>query len=102
MKLAINFALSFLVLGLCLWLVWPDAHHRAELGRTLSSIELASFWPYLAGYLAGLALTHFFRAWRWNNLLRPIGVSLPPTSRTRLHARWTANPTSKAYGPTPR
>ena len=78
MKLAINFALSFLVLGLCLWLVWPDAHHRAELGRTLSSLELATFWPWLAGYLGLLAATHFFRAWRWNNLLRPIGVSLPP------------------------
>jgi uncharacterized protein (TIRG00374 family) len=77
-KLAINFALSFLVLGLCLWLVWPDAHHRAELARTLSALELATFWPYLAGYLAALATTHFFRAWRWNNLLRPIGVSLPP------------------------
>jgi uncharacterized protein (TIRG00374 family) len=76
-KLAINLALSFLVLGLCLWLVWPDAHHRAELAHTLGSLELATFWPYLAGYLALLAATHFFRAWRWNNLLRPIGVSLP-------------------------
>jgi uncharacterized protein (TIRG00374 family) len=76
-KLAINLALSFLVLGLCLWLVWPDAQQRVELGHTLSSLKLATFWPYLAGYVALLAATHFFRAWRWNNLLRPIGVSLP-------------------------
>jgi uncharacterized protein (TIRG00374 family) len=25
-----------------------------------------------------LATTHFFRAWRWNNLLEPIGATLPP------------------------
>ena len=28
-------------------------------------------------YLAILAVTHFFRAWRWEYLLRPLGVSLP-------------------------
>jgi glycosyltransferase 2 family protein len=28
-------------------------------------------------YLATLALTHLFRAWRWEYLLRPLGVSLP-------------------------
>jgi uncharacterized protein (TIRG00374 family) len=28
-------------------------------------------------YLATLAVTHFFRAWRWEYLLRPLGVSLP-------------------------
>lgn len=77
MKLAINLGLSFIVLGMCLWLVWPSAAHRAQLENVISSIELSQFWPYLAGYLGLLALTHFFRAWRWNNLLRPIGVSLP-------------------------
>lgn len=77
MKLAINVSLSLLVLGLCLWLVWPNAIQRAQLENVITSIELARFWPYLAGYLGLLALTHFLRAWRWNNLLRPIGVSLP-------------------------
>jgi uncharacterized protein (TIRG00374 family) len=28
-------------------------------------------------YLATLAVTHFFRAWRWEFLLRPLGISLP-------------------------
>jgi uncharacterized protein (TIRG00374 family) len=28
-------------------------------------------------YLATVAVTHFFRAWRWDFLLRPLGVSLP-------------------------
>jgi uncharacterized protein (TIRG00374 family) len=77
-KLAINLALSLTVLALCLWLVWPDAHARAELERTLRALDLATFWPTLAGTLALFAVLHFFRAWRWNNLLRPMGVSLPP------------------------
>jgi len=76
-KLAINLGLSLIVLALCLWLVWPDGKNRAQLEAVLGAIELARFWPYLAGYLGLLALTHFFRAWRWNHLLHPIGVWLP-------------------------
>ena len=78
MKLAINLALSLTVLALCLWLVWPDAHARAVLERTLRGLDFAHFWPTLAGTLGLFAVLHFFRAWRWNNLLRPMGVSLPP------------------------
>lgn len=77
MKLALNIFLSALVLGLCLWFVWPDAKQLDEIEAALRHIELATFWPYLAGYVGLLALTHFFRAWRWNNLLRPMGTSLP-------------------------
>jgi uncharacterized protein (TIRG00374 family) len=77
-KLAINLALSLAVLALCLWLVWPDAHARAELEQTLRALSFATFWPTLAATIGLLAATHFFRAWRWNNLLRPMGVSLPP------------------------
>jgi uncharacterized protein (TIRG00374 family) len=76
-KLAINLTLSLACLALCLWLVWPKAHDRALLEQTIKTLHFSSFWPYLAGYLGLLAVTHFFRAWRWNNLLRPIGVDLP-------------------------
>jgi uncharacterized protein (TIRG00374 family) len=76
-KLAINLLLSLVVLALCVWLVWPNAHVRHELGATLDNLRMADFWPYLAGYVALLGATHFFRAWRWNNLLRPMGVDLP-------------------------
>jgi uncharacterized protein (TIRG00374 family) len=76
-KLLINLGLSFLVLALCLWLVWPNPHVRHELEETLRALELRTFAPYLVGYVALLATTHFFRAWRWNNLLRPIGAHLP-------------------------
>lgn len=66
------------MLALCLWLVWPDAAQMREIEAAFARIELAEFWPYLTGYLGLLAVTHFCRAWRWNNLLEPIGVRLPP------------------------
>ena len=78
MKLAVNLALSFAVLALCLWLVWPDAADRGRLVEVLGRLEVATFWPYLASYLGLLALTHFARAWRWNNLLAPLDVRIPP------------------------
>jgi uncharacterized protein (TIRG00374 family) len=77
-KLAINIGLSLLMLGVCVWLVWPGATDRVELERAIDALSLAEFWPYLAGYLGLLAVTHFCRAWRWNNLLHPIGVKLAP------------------------
>jgi glycosyltransferase 2 family protein len=78
MKLAINIFLSLAMLGACLWLVWPAPHDQQALGQALDDLRLAEFWPYLTGYLGLLALTHFCRAWRWNNLLRPIDVELAP------------------------
>jgi uncharacterized protein (TIRG00374 family) len=77
-RLAINLTLSFGMLAVCVWLVWPNAHGRAQLSEVLSGLHLSAFWPTLLAYLALLATTHFFRAWRWNNLLRPIGAELPP------------------------
>ncbi len=77
MKLAVNLTLSLAMLALCLFLVWPDAAARQQLDAALGGLRFATFWPYLAGYLALLALTHFCRAWRWNNLLAPLGVRLP-------------------------
>jgi uncharacterized protein (TIRG00374 family) len=76
-KLLVNLLLSFAVLALCLWLVWPNPHVRHELEATLRGLELRTFWPYLVGYVGLLATTHFFRAIRWNNLLRPIGAAQP-------------------------
>jgi hypothetical protein len=78
MKLAVNVGLSLAMLALCAWLVWPSPAHRADIQRAFESLEWRSFWPYLAAYLGLLAATHFFRAWRWNNLLHPIGVRLSP------------------------
>jgi len=77
MKLAINITLSLVMLAICVWLVWPSPQHRAELDGVIRDLHFAEFWPYLVGYLVLLAVTHFCRAWRWNNLLEPIGVRLP-------------------------
>lgn len=76
MKLAVNIALSLAMLGLCTYLVWPAPDDARKLETALTSLELARFWPYLAGYVTLLALTHFCRAWRWNNLLAPLGARL--------------------------
>jgi hypothetical protein len=76
MKLAVNIALSLIMLVVCVWAIWPE-----DTGALLASfqrIQFREFWPYLAGYLALLGVTHFCRAWRWNHLLEPIGVRLTP------------------------
>ncbi|MCE9579522.1 MAG: flippase-like domain-containing protein [Deltaproteobacteria bacterium] len=77
MRLAINLLLSLGMLALCVWLVWPDADGQQKLSAAIDALHIADFWPYLAGYIALLAVTHFCRAWRWNNLLAPIGVRVP-------------------------
>ena len=76
MKLAINIVLSLVVLVVCVWAVWPADPHRVVLA--FERLEWSEFWPYLAGYIGLLAVTHFCRAWRWNYSLAPIGVKLPP------------------------
>jgi glycosyltransferase 2 family protein len=77
MKLAINLALSALMLALCIWLVWPTPHGRAALSTTLAHLEWAHFVPYVVGFYALLAVVHVCRSWRWNYLLAPLGVRVP-------------------------
>lgn len=76
MKLAVNLLLSIGMLALCTWLVWPDTQTRTALAQTVESLSWETFRPYLFGYLALNAVMHFGRAWRWNNLLAPLGVKL--------------------------
>jgi uncharacterized protein (TIRG00374 family) len=78
MKLAINLTLSLAMLALCVWLVWPSEAAQADLEHALTTLSFAEVWPYFAGFLGLLLVTHFCRAWRWNNLLSPIGATLPP------------------------
>jgi uncharacterized protein (TIRG00374 family) len=77
-RLAINIFLSLALLVLCTWLVWPSPQARQDLDAAITGLSFAEFWPYLAGFLGLLVVTHVCRAWRWNNLLRPIGAELPP------------------------
>ncbi|WP_428266126.1 lysylphosphatidylglycerol synthase transmembrane domain-containing protein [Haliangium sp.] len=72
MKLAINIVLSLVMLAICLFLVWPAPEDQGRLGEALARLDLL----YLAGFLGVLAVVHFFRSWRWNYLLAPLGVRL--------------------------
>lgn len=74
MKLAVNIALSLIMLGLCTWLVWPSPEDQGRLREAFALLDLR----YLAGFIVCLAIVHFTRAWRWNNLLDPIGARLSP------------------------
>lgn len=76
MRLVINITLSLAMLAACLWLVWPGEEERQTLRGQLGDLDLLAFAPYLSGYVALLAITHFCRAYRWNDLLRPIGAQL--------------------------
>jgi uncharacterized protein (TIRG00374 family) len=76
-KLAINLTLSLTVLALFVWLAWPSGHQQQQLEDTLRGLRFAEFWPYVTGYVALLGVTHFFRAWRWKNLLSPMGIEIP-------------------------
>ncbi|MDX2021640.1 MAG: lysylphosphatidylglycerol synthase transmembrane domain-containing protein [Deltaproteobacteria bacterium] len=72
MKAFLKIFTSLFVGGLCTWLV-------------VKNMEWRSVWAHLADlpalplllYIVTLAPTHFFRAARWEYLLRPLGVSLP-------------------------
>ncbi len=77
MKLAINLALSFGMLALCIWLVWPDAATRDAVEASLEALEWSDFAPYLFVYLGLQIVMHLCRSLRWNNLLAPLGVSVP-------------------------
>jgi hypothetical protein len=70
--MALKLALSLGVGGVCVALVvrGMDGHAVLEGLRALSPAAIGI-------YLATLAVTNLFRAWRWEFLLRPVGVSLP-------------------------
>lgn len=77
-KLAVKLFLSSAMLALCTWLIWPDAKTRSDLAAAVDSLQWITFRPYLLGYLCLHVVMHFCRAWRWNNLLAPLGVRLAP------------------------
>jgi uncharacterized protein (TIRG00374 family) len=73
LKLFLKLFVSLVVGAVCVWF----ALQKIDLGATrgvLRQLPLAAVMVYLVT----LAATHFFRAWRWQHLLRPIGVSLAP------------------------
>ena len=77
MKLAINWLLSIGMLALCVWLVWPNADTRVQLGEVFERLDFGEMAPYLAIYLGLLVVIQLCRSLRWNNLLAPLGVRVP-------------------------
>jgi uncharacterized protein (TIRG00374 family) len=70
--MAVKIALSLAVGGVCVYFAvrGTDGHAVLAALRRLSPAAIGI-------YLVTLAVTHVFRAWRWEFLLRPVGVSLP-------------------------
>ncbi|MGE0549286.1 MAG: YbhN family protein [Kofleriaceae bacterium] len=77
MKLAINLVLSFAMLALCLWLVWPNPGQREQLASAFGRLEWASFAPYLLAFIGLQLVVHVCRSLRWNHLLAPLNVNVP-------------------------
>jgi uncharacterized protein (TIRG00374 family) len=77
-KLALNLALSLAMLALCVRLVWPNAETRDGIAAAFDALHFADFAPYLFAYVGLLAVMHACRALRWNDLLAPLGVRVPP------------------------
>ncbi len=78
MKLAINLLLSLGMLALCLWLVWPGPVERGQLGDAFERLEWGTFAPYLFAWLGLQLVVHVCRSLRWNHLLAPLGIKIPP------------------------
>jgi hypothetical protein len=66
------------MLALCAWLVWPDAETRTQIADAFRRLDLGQLAPYLAVYGALLVVIQVCRSLRWNNLLAPLGVRVPP------------------------
>ncbi len=77
MKLAVNLVLSFGMLALCLWLVWPDAVDRHQIREAFERISMSEFLPYLGAYVGLMLVQHLCRALRWNYLLAPLNIKVP-------------------------
>jgi uncharacterized protein (TIRG00374 family) len=71
-RFVVNVTLSLLVGVVCV----VFAAHGIDWGMTKEALRTLA--PSTIGlYLATLAVVHLFRAWRWEYLLRALGVSLP-------------------------
>jgi len=77
MRFAINLAISLVMLALFVRLLWPDGRTVDEVEAVFARLSLATFLPYLLGYLGLLAVVHVCRALRWHDLLAPLGARVP-------------------------
>jgi uncharacterized protein (TIRG00374 family) len=71
-RLVVNVVLSLAVAAVCV----AYSVHDVDFAQAGDAIRATSF-ATIAIYLSTLAVTHLFRAWRWEFLLRALGTSLP-------------------------
>ncbi|HVR01159.1 MAG TPA: lysylphosphatidylglycerol synthase transmembrane domain-containing protein [Polyangia bacterium] len=71
-RMALKLALSLGVGAVCVVYAMHGMDRQA-VGAALRALPASA----IGSYLVILAVTHLFRAWRWEFLLRPLGVSLP-------------------------
>jgi len=71
-RMALKLALSLGVGAVCVVYAMHGMDRHA-VGAALRALPASA----IACYLVILAVTHLFRAWRWEYLLRPLGVTLP-------------------------
>jgi glycosyltransferase 2 family protein len=71
-RFALKILLSLAVGAVCV-VYAVHGMDRHAVGQALRALPLSA----IGTYLATLAVTHLFRAWRWEFLLRPLRVSLP-------------------------
>jgi uncharacterized protein (TIRG00374 family) len=72
LRTVVKLGLSLAVGGVCV-VYAVHGMDRAAVWQALRELPPSA----IALYLLTLAATHLFRAWRWEFLLRPLGVSLP-------------------------
>jgi glycosyltransferase 2 family protein len=72
LRTVVKLGLSLAVGGVCV-VYAMHGMDKAAVWQALRELPPAA----IALYLLTLAVTHLFRAWRWEFLLRPLGVSLP-------------------------
>jgi uncharacterized protein (TIRG00374 family) len=72
-KFWLNLLASLAVGAVCVWAAWPRHDQLAEIKHAFVTLR----WGWVALYVATLVGVHFFRAWRWDFLLRPSGVRVP-------------------------
>jgi uncharacterized protein (TIRG00374 family) len=72
LRTAVKLGLSLVVGGVCV-VYAMHGMDKAAVWQALRELPPSA----IALYLLTLAATHLFRAWRWEFLLRPLGVSLP-------------------------
>jgi uncharacterized protein (TIRG00374 family) len=71
-KLLLKLLASLVVGVVCVFY----AIHGVDRHQVVASIRTLPLTG-VAMYLVTLAITHFFRSWRWNFLLRPLGAAVP-------------------------